>query len=403
MKRKKKKLKDYEIIHKVFPQPVDHADPGGPKLDQHVDILIPEGTPADAPVFFNLGHEQALTDEHLTERYQLHGDEYPLIYVQAEHRGYGQSITTDEDQSIPAYVRIDQALADAHDVIRQLKQEYPGPWMAAGWSYGGGLVINLAVNYPDDVKAILCSSGVVDWPFMNTTYEHQIRRAFSESCFRRLVRHCGNLKPKELFDRNWIDREFLRAIIMGLTQMGEVKRLRPFLEPLTMLPTRPLLKLLHWMDRLFSEEQGWYYALSMTRKTLTREETATGKFGWRVWRYQQCIETGVFHASENDDSLFVSAPEDVRAECLALFGIEPPYGENPAWSPRAMLDKLAVPMIYVAGGQDPWLPLGIEPDYAIQKGKYFLVPDAQHCPDREDPELARQVLDEMLKFARADS
>jgi pimeloyl-ACP methyl ester carboxylesterase len=397
------KLKDYRIIHKVIRQPLDHADPDGPKLDQHVDILIPEGTPLDSPVFFNLGNEQDLTDEHLTERYQLHGDKYPIIYVQAEHRGYGQSLSRDQDQTVPTYVRIDQALADAHEVISHLKQEYTGPWMAAGWSYGGGLVIDFAVRYPDDVKVILCSSGVVDWPFLNIEYERQVKKAFSDACYKRLIKHSNNLTPKELFDSNWLDREFLRVLIIGFTQMGEFKKHKPFFELLTMLPTRIMLKLLRWTDKMISEEQGWYYTLSMSKKNLTREEAATGKYGWRVWGYQQCTETGVFFSSEGDDVLFTRTPDEIRKECMELFGMEPQYGDNPTWSPRNMLEKLSVPMIYVAGGQDPWFALGIEPDYELKNGKYFYLPDAEHAPDRIDPGLARQVLEEMLKYAKGES
>ena len=396
------KLKEYRIIHKVIEQPVDHADPDGPKLDQRVSILIPEGTRHDSPVFFNLGNETELTDDDLIDRYKLHGDGYAIIYAQAEHRGYGQSLSHDEDQTVPSYVRIDQAIADAHEVIRQLKKDYPGPWMVAGWSYGGGLAINFAVEHPDDAAVILCSSGVVDWPFLNVAYERQVKKTFGAGAFKRLIKHSNNLEPKELFDKNWVDREFLRVLVIGFTQMAEFKTLRPIFEILTLLPTQLLLKILRWTDKTQSEDKGMQYALSISKTKLTREEAASGGYGWRVWRYQQCTETGVFFSSEGDDVFFTRTPDEIRAECRALFGMEPSYGENPTWSPRAMLDKLKVPMIYVAGGQDPWFALGIEPDYEINSGKYFLVPEAQHGPDRDDPILARQVLDEMIKYAQTN-
>jgi pimeloyl-ACP methyl ester carboxylesterase len=396
------KLKDYRILHKIIEQPADHSDPAGSTLDQRVSILIPEGTPLDSPVFFNLGNETELTDDDLIDFYKLHGDKYSIIYIQAEHRGYGQSLTHDEDQTVPSYVRIDQAIADAHEVIQQLKKEYSGPWMVSGWSYGGGLAINFAVQHPDDMAVILCSSGVVDWPFLNVAYEKQVKKTFSKGAFRRLIRHSNNLKPKELFDKNWVDREFLRVLVIGFTQMGEHKPMRPIFEALTLLPTRLMLKILRWTDKVVAENQGMQYALSLSKKTLTREEAATGKYGWRVWRYQQCTETGVFFSSEGDDIFFTRTPAEIHAECRALFGVEPPYGENPTWSPRAMLDNLTVPMIYVAGGQDPWIALGIEPDCEITCGKYFFLPEAQHGPDRDDPKLARQVLDEMIKYATMD-
>ena len=129
---------------------------------------------------------------------------------------------------------------------------------------------------------------------MNVAYERQVKKTFSEGSYRRLVRHSKNLEPNELFDNKWLDRELLRAIVIGLAQMGEYKSRRPFFELLTLLPTGPLMKILRWTDRIQGESKGRQYALSLSKKTLTREEAATGKYSWRVWRYQQCTETGVF-------------------------------------------------------------------------------------------------------------
>ena len=146
---------NYRIIHKDFLQPVDHSNPDGPKLKQYVDILVPDGAPTDSPVFFNFGNETDLTDDSLLKFYRLHGERNDIIYVQAEHRGYGQSLTEDEDQSVPSYVRTSQAIEDAHAVVAELQQEYNGPWMAAGWSYGGALVIEYSYKNPDDVAVVL--------------------------------------------------------------------------------------------------------------------------------------------------------------------------------------------------------------------------------------------------------
>ncbi len=60
-------------------------------------------------------------------------------------------------------------------------------------------------------------------------------------------------------------------------------------------------------------------------------------------------------------------------------------------------------MIYVAGGNDPWLATGLSPDYEIENGRYFYVPDGFHCPERDDPELAREILDEMLMHAMSET
>jgi hypothetical protein len=65
-----------------------------------------------------------------------------------------------------------------------------------------------------------------------------------------------------------------------------------------------------------------------------------------------------------------------------------------------MLDKLTVPLVYVGGGMDPWLGLGLAKDYPIKNGKYFYVPEGQHCPDTNDPGLGKQVTAQMVKYAR---
>jgi pimeloyl-ACP methyl ester carboxylesterase len=394
-------MQSYRIIHKVIPQPVEHADPSGPKVSQQVDILIPDGVPLDAPVFFHFGNETDLTDAHLLRMRRLHGSGFQVIYVQAEHRGYGQSLTQDEDQSVPAYVRVDQVLADAHEVVHQLKKEYSGPWMAAGWSYGGALVIEFAARYPEDVKVILSSSGVVDWPFLDYGYDRQIRKTLGDACYKRLVRHSKNLKPAQLFDENWMEREFLHTTIMGVTQFPRLKNLKPAFQMLSFLPTRAFLKVLHPMDIRFGDGEAWKYAQASAARRVTGKQVTEGIHNWHAWRYQMCAEIGGFLASEDPAGLFIRTRDDCCEECRALFGEDPHSAEGPEWSQRQELESLPVPLIYVTGGMDPWLSVSLEPDYKIENGRYFFVPEGRHCPDREDPELAREILAEMLKYADA--
>ncbi len=381
-------------------QPVDHANPEGPKLPQHVDILLPADAPPDSPVFFNLGNETDLTDDDLLKFYRLHGERNNIIYIQAEHRGYGQSITENEDQSVPAYVHTDHVLTDTHLVVHQLKKEFTGPWMAAGWSYGGALVIEFAHRYPDDVAVILSSSGTVDWPFLDYGYDRQIKKTLGTRCYKRLTKHLRKLQPQEPFDDIWLEREFLQATIQGVVQFPSLEPMQPYFKMLTLLPTGTFIRVMHWMDKKFGDGEAWRYARATGATTVGPAEVAEGLHNWHVWRYQMCAEFGGFLASEDPDGLFTRSFDDFCEECRIQFGEEPAYATaSQEWSQRTIAGELRVPMVYVTGGMDPWLSVSLEPDYKIERGEYFFVPDGRHCPERADPELAQRILDAMLKYA----
>ncbi len=390
----------YKILHETLVQPADHGMTGGPIFPQQVDVLIPDTAPADAPVFFNLGNEHDLTDRDLVGLYECYGRPADVIFIQAEHRGYGQSVTADADQSLPRYVTVNQALADFHRVVGEYKKRYPGPWMGSGYSYGGGLVIHFAAKYPDDLGVILSSSGVVDWPFQMDAYDRGVRRTFGDKAYARLAEHIRSLEPGALFDNTWLEREFLIALIHGATQYEQYTMLLPVVNLLAKLPASWFLKTLHWIDNGIAGGGAWAYASSNAKKTLTREEALTGAWGWRLWRYQQCRETGVFEVSVETPGIFTRTRGDFVAECNALFG-EAPAARAPEWSPRAMIRDLKTPLVYVAGGMDPWMGLCLEEKNAPKKGRYFYVPGGRHCPDHgDDPALSKEVLAEMLRWAR---
>jgi len=391
---------NYQFVRKIISQPVDHSNPDGEKFDQRVDILIPDGAPSNAPVFFHLGNEQELNEEKLVILYNAYGKRNDLIFVQAEHRGYGKSLSRDSDQSVPSYVRIDQALADYHEVVRVFKEDFNGPWIGVGYSYGGGLVINFAVKYSKDIKAVLCSSGVIDWPFVIDAYDCQMRINFGEKLYNGLVKHINNLEPKELFDQNWLEREFLIAVCHGLAQMEELTRVQSTIEEKVNLPTQKLLEGLHKIDNEMVAGEGWRYAISNAKFTLSREEALSGKYTWRVWRYQQCTETGVFEISTKPNGIFTRTFDDFREECIALFHEEPRAAKGLEWKPRVMLKSLKIPLIYVCGGIDPWKGLGLEPDYKIDKGKYFHYPEGRHCPEKAKPRRGKQVIEELLRHVK---
>lgn len=296
-------------------------------------------------------------------------------------------------------------MADTHAVVSQMKKEYPGPWMAAGWSYGGGLVIEYAYRYPEDITVVMASSGVVDWPFIDYGYDKQVRETLGDACYERLAQHLANLEPEELFDENWMQREFLQATTQGIVQFPSLKKLQPVFKLLTRLPTSTFIKIMHRMDDKFGEGEAWRYAQATGATTVGPKEVEAGLHNWHVWRYQMCAEIGGFIASETSEegsALFTRDRDDFIEECREQFGEEPQSIKKPEWSQREMAGNLAVPLVYVNGGKDPWHSVCLEPDFEIKNGRYFFVPEGRHCPERADPALARQVLDEMLKYAIVD-
>ncbi|HDP80050.1 MAG TPA: hypothetical protein ENN21_04315, partial [Spirochaetes bacterium] len=323
----------YTIITASIVQPVDHQRPGGRTFVQQVHVLAPSGATKDAPVFFNLGNEHDLSERDLVGLYKAYGEPGNVVFIQAEHRGYGQSVTDDADQSVPYWVAIEAALADYHRVVERFRKDYPGPWMGTGYSYGGGLAIHFAAKYPGDLKVVLSSSGVVDWPFTMDAYDRGVRANFGEAGYKRLARHIVNLEPKKPFDEAWLEREFLIAVVHGATQYGRYQALTPLMKALAMLPTGAFMKTLHWIDRGIAKEGAWRYASSNAKPALSRQEKITGRWDWRVWRFQQCRETGVFEVSVKPGGVFTRGRNDFIGECVSLFREYPATARGREWSP----------------------------------------------------------------------
>ena len=401
-KKEKKTAADLNVSVSIrtMAQPLDHSVPDSPEFMEEITILRPNNAPDDSPVFFILGNEGDYTEEKLLELYQAYGSPGQVIFIQAEHRGYGQSISSDKDQSTPRYLTIDQALADYHKVITSMKAEFPGPWMAAGYSYGGGLVVNFAHSYPNDVKVILASSAVIDWPFYMAEYDRQVKINLGDDLYNRLAGHCANLKPKELFDQTWLEREFLTNLVIGISQYKKYQSLKPIVSILSYLPTSSCITVLRWMDSLFAKGAGWHTAQAFGKHGLTHDEAMTGQFNWYTWKYQQCNQTGTNWISENPNGIFRRSKADISEECRSMFGQDPPAATKPPWSPRAMLKDISIPIVFVVGGKDPWKFLCLEQQPNTPTLSYLYDPDGFHCPDRDDPILGTKVLAEMLKKAR---
>ena len=123
------------------------------------------------------------------------------------------------------------------------------------------------------------------------------------------------------------------------------------------------------------------------------------RYTWRTWRYQQCDQTGIFEVSVEPGGIFDRSYDEFVAECRALFGeAQPRSALQPSWSPRATLDTLAIPVVYVAGEMDPWEGLGVAAEYRLRRGEFVFVPGGRHCPDTRDPEVGARVFATLLQY-----
>jgi len=401
--RRGKSEEGYIIYTEIVHQPIDHDGGTGKSFDQRVKVLIPKEVSSEPFVLFVLGNESAISDEKLSRLYRVYGERKDMVLINPEHRGYGQSLSEDPDQSIPSYVTIAQALADYHEVSVRYRERFSGPWVAAGYSYGGALAINYGYRYPEDVQVVLSSSGVVDWSFLLKSYDIQARENIGDALFRRLAVHAGNLQPLEPFDENWQARELLYAFIVGISQYkendGALKSLIGFL---SRLPTKSFIAALRFLDKRFVKNAASNYAAANSMRMFSRDEVLTGKYDWRVWRYQQATETGTFWESSYPEGIFRTSYEDWIRECGLLFNEQPPLLKRERWRVDQMVEQLKVPLVYVCGGKDPWKFVCLPETYTINNGVYLYFENAFHCPDREPPEAhgvasGLMIIEEVVK------
>lgn len=379
--------KGYSLLIQQIEQPIDHNDPAKGTFMQQVIVLKPDGIADDAPVHFMLGNETDWTPARLEALYASYGSPTDMIFVTADHRGYGQSIP-DIDQSVPSYVTLGAAMADYDRLVTVYKSILSGDWTGGGCSFGGSLAINFAHAYPDHFSAVLASSAPTKWDFEMPEYGVQAEKNLGPVLAGNLAQHMRALKPEALYDERWVDRERLFALTSALSQMEEMRPVRPVVEELSKLPTEEFLPALKeaFPAELLKRIDDW----AVRRKahtTLAADEVASGDYNWHTWKYQQCTEVGTFAVG----NLFPYTQEELVADCRASFGEDPAYLTAEPWPVDKMLGELTAPVMVISGGEDPWMQTGVGPDHGYDNITFRYYPEALHCPDVYLPEIGKAV------------
>lgn len=390
----------HTLVQYIARQPEFRDRPSQGYVDQHINVGIPDGVGNDAPVLFALGGEQGPIDPGFVGWIQeLIG--IPMIVVDLEHRGYGNSLSDNPDQTTPRYLSMREAADDAHEAASALQATYAGPWFVLGSSYAGGLVLQYVGKYPNDVVAIVNSSGVVDRSVANPTYDPFTRELLGEESYALAAQHIENLQPAELFDQAWIDREFLEGVFAGLTQYESYQSLVPVVKNmLATLTTEQLVSAARELDEAFSGGQATAWGENRALTTLSREQ-ALETYPWeRFYLWQQCTDIGEFRAS-GPDGIWKRTEEEWNEECQGLFGVDLAGEINGHRDHLAAVEAAGVPLVFVSGGKDPWAPIGLEvppesdrvdeqegwSEYTASYGRHFHAPEAFHGPPAHTPGL----------------
>ncbi len=180
------------------------------------------------------------------------------------------------------------------------------------------------------------------------------------------------------------------------------------------LTTEELIAQLRTLDETVADGEAARWAAHRALRTVSRHEALETTPSERVWFYQQCTELGSFQASVEQPGIFQRDENARREECRELFGVE--LTTEPVASRKQVteMEKAGVPLVYVSGGQDPWMmPGGLEvppeearidqqerwSEYQTSYGRFFHVPDGFHPPEGADQELAQVTAETLFELA----
>jgi hypothetical protein len=167
----------YRFFRVEFEQPVDHANPAGPKFRQRLTVL-----------HYGLSNPNLLQ----INGYYVNPDpvEYELTslflanQIHVEHRYFVPSRPDPVDWR---YLDIAQSAADHHEIVRAFKTIYTGSWAATGVSKGGMASVYYRYFYPDDVDVTIAYVAPTSHGTRDARYAPFVASLGSEECRAKLL------------------------------------------------------------------------------------------------------------------------------------------------------------------------------------------------------------------------
>lgn len=232
----------------------------------------------------------------------------------------------------------------------------------------------------------MASSAPINWPFYIPEYARKVNDNLPPELISRLSKHGKNLLLDKFNPAIEKRRELLTTVFVGLSQMEKQQILLPVISSLSYLYTSYFFYVLE----TFMPASAFNWAIARTSNEAPAEPTVRG---WYTWMYQQCNELGTFFI----DSPFTYTKQEHIDKCEQVFKNKPKYLTSDKWNLTAKLKQINKPIVVVSGGKDPWINLGVMPNHNFSNIQYLYSEDWFHCPDRDNPEAAKQTFDLLMK------
>ncbi len=334
----------YRYFEIQFDQPVDHANPGGPRFQQYATLIHKD---VAAPmVLLHTGYGNWY--------YDFPGELTRLLganQIVVEHRFFRGSRPT--GTAAWAHLTIEQSAADHHRISDALHRIYRGRWLETGASKGGMTSIYHRRFYPDDVDGTVAYVAPQSFGAPDYRYEPHLEQLGPPAC-RQALR---DLQAELLRDR--------RAMLEARAQSEAVNR--GFLYTRITLPVavESAVVALEWSFGQYdgaarcaqvpavtaSDSLVWGF-LSNTSPVSSSNDEDIAEF--EAYYYQAEVELG--YPGTMDDhltGLTLYGPTDFE-------GTYPVGVTRPAWRAEPMTDvdvwvkAMGDGIVFLYGEWDPW-------------------------------------------------
>ncbi len=187
---------EFSEIYEIFiEQPIDHANPDGPKFKQQLFLAHRD---KNLPVVIELdGYSVNYRQNELSRLLNCN-------QIIVEHRYFGESVP---DPFNWKYLDIKQSAADHHRIIQKFKEFYTGKWISTGISKGGSTVIFHKRFYPEDVDASVTYVAPINFSVDDNRVYEWLKNVSIPECRQKVK----NLQKHILINRNTYYPKFVET------------------------------------------------------------------------------------------------------------------------------------------------------------------------------------------------